>query len=190
MRTVLILVLLAVPLMPGLAQQRDEKLVVQETREVALGMYQQLAARLVAELKSGPPDAALAVCATVAEGMAARASAERGWRIARVSLKPRNPMFGGDNWEREALADFTARRVRGEDPDQMERVEIVTEPSGRFVRYIKALHMLPLCMECHGPYDTLKPEIGAALRREYPADRATDFRTGQIRGGLAVKRPF
>lgn len=190
MRRSLMFVLLALALVPGTAQERDEEVLIEETKAVALGMYQQIATRLVAELESGPPEAALAVCASVAEATAALVSRERGWRIARVSLKPRNPLLYPDAWEQQALIDFVARRARGEDPEEMERAAVVAEPSGRFVRYIKALHMMPLCMECHGPYDTLKPEIGAALQREYPSDRATDFKTGQIRGGLAVKRPL
>ena len=191
MRPALILAVLATPVAVAFGQPRDEKALLEETKAVALGMQQQIAARLKAELESGGPEAALAVCSSVAEATASRVSRERGWRIARVSLKPRNPLVGfPDPWEQQALIDFDARQAKGEDPAQMERAEIVTEPSGRFLRYVKALPMLPLCMNCHGPHETLKPEIGNALQREYPSDRATGFTPGQIRGGLAVKRPL
>lgn len=175
------------------AQAPGEQLqaLVEETKAVALGMQQQIAARLRAELEAGGVEGALAVCSTVAESAASRASRERGWRIARVSLKPRNPLVGfPDPWEQRALLDFERRRARGEDPVLMEHFEIVEEPAGRFLRYVKALPVMPLCMNCHGPLDSLKPEVRDALQKDYPLDRATGFSVGQIRGGLAVKRPL
>lgn len=168
-----------------------EQALVEETKAVALGMQQQIAARLRAYLEADDVEGALAVCSAVAENAASRASRERGWRIARVSLKPRNPLVGfADPWEQRALLDFDERRARGEDPAQMERFEIVHEPAGRFLRYVKALPVAPLCMNCHGPSETLRPQVRAALQKEYPLDRATGFSVGQIRGGLAVKRPL
>lgn len=177
----------------ALAQGSDTGLqaLVEETKAVALGMQQHIAARLKAELEAGDVEGALAVCTAVAESTASRASRERGWRISRVSLKPRNPLVGfPDPWEQQALLDFDRRRARGEDPMQMERYEVVNEPAGRFLRYVKALPVVPLCMSCHGAAESLKPEVRAALQKEYPLDRATGFSVGQIRGGLAVKRPL
>ena len=136
----------------------------------------------------GPGKAALT---TVAEATAGRVSRERGWRVARVSLRARNPLIGlADPWEQRVLLDFTARQAKGEDAVPMEQSEIVTEPAGRYLRYLKALPVAPLCMNCHGPENTLKPEVRAALQREYPGDRATGFTVGQVRGGLTVKRPL
>ncbi|HEU5176129.1 MAG TPA: DUF3365 domain-containing protein [Burkholderiales bacterium] len=191
MRTVLACALLIAFGARAEAPDPQLKALVEDTKAVALGMQQHIAARLKAELEAGGIEGALAVCTAVAESAASRASRERGWRIARVSLKPRNALVGfADPWEQRALLDFESRRARGEDPAQMEHFEIVNEPAGRYLRYLKALPVMPLCMNCHGPSDTLKPEIRAALQKEYPLDRATGFSVGQIRGGLAVKRPL
>lgn len=191
MRPAPIFVLFPILALPLAAQEPEARALIEETKAVALGMQQRIAARLHAELEAGGVEGAFAVCTSVAEATASRASRERGWRIARVSLKPRNPLVGSpDPWEQIVLIDFNARLARGEDPAQMEHFEIVNEPAGRFLRYVKALPVTPLCMNCHGPYETLKPEIRAALRREYPGDRAVGFSAGQIRGALVVKRPL
>lgn len=173
------------------AQDAETRRLVEETKAVALGMQQQIATRLRAEIDKGGVEAAIAVCSTVAEATAGRVSRERGWRVARVSLRARNPLIGlADPWEQRVLLDFTARQAKGEDAVPMEQSEIVTEPAGRYLRYLKALPVAPLCMNCHGPENTLKPEVRAALQREYPGDRATGFTVGQVRGGLTVKRPL
>lgn len=173
------------------AHGTDLRALVEQTKAVALGMQQHMVSRMRAELKKGDLEGAFAVCTTVAEATASRVSREHGWRVVRVSLRPRNPLVGfADTWEQRVLLDFEARQARGEDPAAMEHFEIVDEPSGRFLRYLKALPVGPVCMGCHGPEENLKPEISAALKREYPGDAAAGYRPGQIRGGLAVKRPL
>jgi len=62
------------------------------------------------------------------------------------------------------------------------------EPTGRFFRYLKALPVGAPCLNCHG--EAIKPEVAAALREHYPADRATGYREGQIRGAVSIKRPL
>jgi hypothetical protein len=173
------------------SQETASAQLVEETKAVALGLQQRIAGRLKEELERGGPEGAIAVCANIAQASAARVSRERGWRVSRVSLRARNALIGDpDPWEQRALLDFTARAARGEDASAMEFHEIVNEPAGRYLRYMKALPVVPLCMNCHGPAETLNPGVREALAREYPNDRATGFAVGMIRGGLTVKRPL
>jgi hypothetical protein len=46
-----------------------------------------------------------------------------------------------------------------------------------------------ICASCHGPADKLDPAVRSALRERYPADRATGFRRGEIRGWFWVEMP-
>jgi hypothetical protein len=55
---------------------------------------------------------------------------------------------------------------------------------------MKALPVQPVCVNCHGDAANLAPEIKERIAREYPADRATGYLPGQIRGAVSVKRPL
>lgn len=160
-------------------------------RQAAAGRQQQLAGKLLSEIKERDPEAAIEVYKSLAPEAAAQKLHETGWRITRVSLKPRNPALGSaDAWEQRVLADFDARAARGEKPDSIEYAEVVSEPQGRYFRYMKALPVAPLCLNCHGSGDAMSPGVKARLARDYPHDRATGYALGQLRGAISVKRPL
>jgi hypothetical protein len=162
-----------------------------EARKVAAGMQQRLAGKLLAEIQANGPEAAIGVCKTLAPEAAAQMSRETGWRVTRVSLRTRNPALGApDAWEQRVLAGFDARAAGGDMADTLEQAEIVQEPQGRYFRYVKALPVAPLCLNCHGSAAHIPPGIQARLAQEYPHDRATGYALGQVRGAISVKQPL
>lgn len=46
-----------------------------------------------------------------------------------------------------------------------------------------------MCALCHGPAASLSPEVRHALAARYPADRAIDFKEGEVRGWYWVEMP-
>lgn len=162
-----------------------------EARQVAAGMQQALASKLLGEIKANGPESAISVCTTLAPDVASRISRERGWRVTRVSLRTRNPVLGTpDAWEQRVLADFDAQAARGAKPDTIEKAEVVHEPQGRYFRYMKALPVAPLCTSCHGAAEAIPAGVKARLAHEYPNDRATGYRPGELRGAISIKRPL
>ena len=108
-----------------------------------------------------------------------------------MSLKTRNPLLGTpDAWEQAVLADFDRRAAAGEKPETLEVSEIVTEPQGRYFRYMKAIPVQPLCLTCHGTDATIAPEVTQRLQSDYPHDHARGYTAGQIRGAVTIKRPL
>jgi len=191
MRVVGTLVAAAGALWLGAAQAQDAAALTGEAREAAVVLQKTLAGKLLAELQTGGPEAAIAVCKTLAPQAAGDLSRERGWRVTRVSLRVRNPVLGSpDPWEQRVLADFDARAARGEKPDALETGEIVNEPQGRYFRYARALPVAPLCLNCHGAAERMPAGVRERVAKEYPHDRATGYREGQIRGAISVKRPL
>ena len=57
-------------------------------------------------------------------------------------------------------------------------------------RYMKALPVAPVCVQCHGEQANMAPELVQALARDYPHDAATGYAPGQIRGAVTVQRPL
>ena len=164
---------------------------LEESRALANALMQQLGAALKKEMAAGGPDAAIKVCTQIAPELATKFSLENGWRVTRVSLKTRNPLLGTpDIWEQQALKDFDARAAAGDAPDKLDFSETVTEPGGRYFRYVKALPVQPLCLACHGGTDQISEPVKARLKAHYPHDRAVGYVPGQIRGAISIKRPI
>jgi hypothetical protein len=181
--------LLAAGAMPVAGQ--DDAARLEEARKMAGTMVQTLGGRLQAAIKEGGPAAAIGVCTNVAPAIAGELSRQNGVKLTRVSLRVRNPLLGTpDAWEQGVLLSFEARLAKGEAADKLEFAETVSEPAGRYFRYMKALPVQPVCVNCHGDAANLAPEIKERIAREYPADRATGYLPGQIRGAVSVKRPL
>lgn len=177
---------------PAMAQEgADAKRLAEDSRKVANDLVAQVRGELQKELEFSGPLRAVIVCKYTVPEISSNLSRRTGWRVSRVSLKPRNPALGApDAWEQRVLLDFDKRAERGEKPETLEHGEIVTEPSGRFYRYMKALPFGPLCVSCHGPHDKMTDSVRSMIAAEYPHDRATGFAPGQIRGAVTVKRPL
>lgn len=188
MRTItLLLAGLGVLAWPASAQSPDERLAA--SRAAAGQLTQQLGAALRRELAAGGPAGSIGVCRNVAPEIAGRLSREMGARVARVSLKTRNPLLGTpDAWEQQMLTEFDRRAAAGDKPETLEVFEVVSEPAGRYYRYLKAIPVQPLCLACHGGPEAIAPEVKQRLAQDYPHDRATGYSAGQIRGAVTIKQ--
>lgn len=183
--TTLILATLAAS---ALADDIDQR--IDASRAVVKTFMADLLGELQAAIGDGGAVNAIGVCHTRAPEIAARASREHGWRVARTSLKPRNPKNAPDRWEAAVLKKFEARMAAGEDPMQMEYSEIVTHKDGRRFRYMKAITIPKYapCLSCHGKQ--IAPEVQAKLKSLYPKDQATGYGTGDLRGAFSISQPM
>jgi hypothetical protein len=173
--------------LPALA---DDAALIAETKKTALTIPPKLLSMVQQEVEKGGHEGAIAACNDKAPKMAAAVSQETGWAIRRVSLKNRNPKAVPDAWEKAALEDFDRRAAAGESGATLEKAEIVADGDKRVLRYMKALPTQGVCLKCHGAEEQLAPEVKARLKELYPADLATGYKEGQIRGALTVKRPL
>ncbi|MBK9946726.1 MAG: DUF3365 domain-containing protein [Nitrospira sp.] len=159
--------------------------------EVAMGFVRELGAAMTREMAKGGPTEAIKVCAELAPEIAGRLSREHGWRVTRVGTRVRNPLLGmPDAWEQKVLGEFAERATKGEAFAGMTQSEVVTEPSGRYYRFMKAIAVQPQCLLCHGPVATIPGEIQQRLKAQYPFDTATGYQAGELRGAVSIKQPF
>ena len=173
------------------AHGQDEARRLDEVRSVVQEFQQTLGAALKKELAAGGPERAIEVCRTLAPQIAGDLSRRTGWHVARISLRTRNPLLGlPDAWEQEALRDFDRRATEGAKPESLETSAQVTEPAGRYLRYVRAIPTQPLCLACHGKPEALDPAVATLLDQAYPHDAARGYSAGQIRGAFTVKRPL
>lgn len=161
-----------------------------EARKVAKEFVTQLGGELKKEMEANGPGAAIKVCRNVAPAIASELSRKNGWQIGRVSLKVRNPLLGmPDAWEQKVLTDFD-QRLEKENPANMDFSEIVSEPQGKYFRYMKAIPLQDACLKCHGTDEVRAQPAKDALAADYPHDKATGYTLGQLRGAVTIKRPL
>ncbi|MDH3311078.1 MAG: DUF3365 domain-containing protein [Gammaproteobacteria bacterium] len=173
-------VLLAAPV---LADDTDAR--IEASRNAAMKLQSTLLAELQSAMKEGGPPNAIKVCNTRAPAIAKEISGAGNLRIGRTSLKVRNTNNAPDAWEKKVLESFEARKAAGEDPAKLEHHEVV----GKEFRYMKAIAIpanMP-CLKCHG--EQLDPAVQAKLKELYPNDKATGYKTGDLRGAFTITQP-
>ncbi len=147
-----------------------------------------LKSELKAAMREGGPVNALSVCHDKASSISQQVSAAQGMKISRVSLKNRNPSNEAIGWTRPVLEDFEADRQAGKDVKTLEFTEVVEINGQHQFRYMKAIPTGEVCLACHGA--NLSPEVQEKLQALYPADKATGFNIGDIRGAFVVTKPL
>lgn len=158
-------------------------------RKAANQIVTQVRGELVREMERTGPIRSIIVCKYSAPEIASSLSRAAGMRVTRVSLRPRNRALGeADAWEQRILLDFERRLSNGEKAESLEALETVREPAGSFYRYMKAIPVTPACLACHGGAGDITDGVRAQLAAEYPADVATGYRVGQLRGAVSVKK--
>ncbi|MDE0371530.1 MAG: DUF3365 domain-containing protein [Rhodospirillales bacterium] len=161
--------------------QEDERLAL--SRDAAAQLGQQLSAALLTALGTDGPVEAIGVCSVEASPIAARLSEQAGARVGRTALRIRNPENAPDDAAREVMEAF-ARDLAADAAAPPEHFE--TRPDGS-ARYMSAIVAQPLCVTCHGT--EIAPEVSAAIAEHYPADQATGFAVGELRGAFIVEWP-
>lgn len=180
---------LALALSTGAAFADDDLAKFQEdSRKIVKELASQLGGALQKEMQANGPAAAIKVCKELAPSAASEASRKSGQHIARVSLKVRNPALGSpDAWEQKVLMDFD-KRLEKENPAGIEFAEVVSEPQGKYLRYMKAIPVQDACVKCHGAADGIAQPVKDALKAEYPHDKATGYAPSEIRGAFSIKK--
>jgi hypothetical protein len=188
MKAFLPITLLLVAL-PTLAQ--DIAALTADTKKTVLPVVPKVVNAMQEAVAAKGVAGAIPVCKELAPALIKEKRVETGWDIRRVSLKTRNAERGTpDLWEARQLADFDIRAGNGEKPETLEKSEVVTIDGKQVFRYMKALPVSDVCLNCHGPVDGLDAGLKAERAKTYPHDQSTGYGKGQIRGALTVKRPL
>ncbi len=168
----------------------DENLLA-TARKLAASFNQQLTSEIIDTYTRKGPDVAWLVCRDRAPRLADTLSRKHGWRVSRISLKPRNVVLGtADAWEQRVLNQFEQRAFMGESAKTLEFGDMTRDLQGQAYRYMKALVMQEPCLACHGTPDTLAPSLKPRIKDAYPHDRATGYRAGQVAGAITIYRPI
>jgi hypothetical protein len=170
-----------VPAREVTATQRGEEAAVLATLHAAVELLgSRTKAQLVTTLADKGSAAALEACAVDAPQIAAEVDADERFRVGRTALKLRNPANVAPGWVRDWLVQHGDRPAKKADA-----LSTVVEVDGfATARVLKPLAVGGPCLNCHGAQESLAEEVKVALAARYPADEATGYKAGDLRGAI------
>lgn len=176
---------------PAQPSEEPPRAALDDARRATTELVTSVRGELLKAIEASGPLRAIVVCKYTVPEIASTVSRKYGARVTRVSLTPRNPALGwGDAFEQKVLMAFDDRLTKGEKPDAMEHYEVTSEPTGKFLRYMRVLPMQPVCMACHGPAEAISESIRNQLAHDYPHDKALNVQVGRARGAVTYKKPL
>lgn len=160
-------------------------------KRASMTLIKKLGAELKKEMGNNGPEAAITVCRDMAPKINSEVSRLNGWRVTRVSEKVRNPMLGTpDAWESRVMKSFEERAAKGEKYTDMVYGETVNENGKQYYRFMKPVATAEVCTVCHGSAEQIPSGVKAQLAMDYPHDRATGYKPGDLRGAISIKQPM
>ena len=150
--------------------------------KVAKELLKTLGGNLKKHLKANGPIDALHFCSQNAYNLTQKVSDKFGKDIdvKRISLKPRNPANTPDENEAEVLLKMQQQIKSGEKPHN-----VVVETPTKAIVYKPLVINKKACLICHGDLSK-KPKLAKAIKDIYPADKATGYKMGDLRGAIVV----
>jgi Protein of unknown function (DUF3365) len=133
------------------------------------------------DLAAGGPAGAMAACHIDTTAAAYRAAREEGIAAGRTSAALRNPTNAPRPWAAAIVARYAGRPATGIDGFGVDL--------GDRIGLLRPIVQQTTCEPCHGPEQKLDRAVLGTLKDRYPADRATGFKTGDLRGWFWVELP-
>jgi hypothetical protein len=183
MKQTLVMLCLA-GLAPGLSAGFDEAAEVDRAKEATMEYAGALKSELQSAMQAGGALQAIEVCSTEAPVIRADVSLAKNVNLSRVSSRNRNPANAPNPWQQAVLDGFEARKQEGEDVGSLSWHEIAQTDNGPEFRFMQAIPTGALCLQCHGT--DIAPAVAEKLAELYPADKATGFSLGDLRGAFVV----
>jgi len=169
---------------PYTTPQEEYENIVKTGNEVSTTLIQTLGKNLKQHLKSEGPVGAATFCSTQAFPLTDKVSAQYGKEISvkRISLKERNPANAAEGSEKAILQALQQLQDNGVILPKylVERVNDTT------AKYYKPLSINKgVCLKCHGDISS-NTQLSKLMKSNYPNDKATGYKMGDLRGAIVV----
>ncbi|MCG8317526.1 MAG: DUF3365 domain-containing protein [Pseudomonadales bacterium] len=164
----------------------DREGLAQQARSITQQYGSTLSQTLKATIMTSGPAAAIQTCKVHAPEASQQMQEITGWQVRRTSNKVRNPNNRPDLWEVGVLDQFKNRAEKGEPLQKLEHFDVVMEKGTPVFRYMKAISVKNICLNCHGSH--VSGPVKEAINNLFPLDQATGYRKGELRGAFTLKK--
>ena len=148
---------------------------------IVVSMHDALLRELNHALDQGGPAFAISSCHIDVVDVIQRIARREGIAAGRTSDRIRNPINAPRAWAAPLVKANSGRMARDVDGFAVDL--------GDKVGILRPIAERPMCASCHGPGRKIDPTVRKTLLERYPADRATGFADGEIRGWFWVELP-
>lgn len=169
----------------GLSETAERSALEQGTT-ISDAAFQGLSARLQQAMKEGGPAHAVEFCSLNALSIVDSLSSAHHAHIRRTSDRVRSPIDKPDTEEALVLQAMAAEWKAGKTASAI-RARAVAH--GDSIAYYRPIFIsTPTCLKCHGiPDGTADAAALEAIAERYPADEATGYELGDLRGMWSVR---
>jgi hypothetical protein len=155
----------------------DAAALLDRGRTISAQAFGLLSSNLLMAIQQSGVSNALPFCSALAMPLTSLVANTNDVTLRRVSHRPRNPANRASPAERERIESYRATLSAGGKPQAL----LVTNDMITF--YAPIVITNQLCLQCHGkPGEDIAPANLEVIRRLYPADEATGFGLGEVRG--------
>lgn len=164
--------------------QKGEKIPekVQESLKVFDEFFDELRGELVSAINKSGTDGAIRVCKKVSPDLEKKYSVKYNMKVYRISDKYRNPQHKPTEDEQKVL-EFWSKKLSENKPIQPVYYEL-----GEKTKVMKPIKIFAeLCLQCHGNLESMNPKLKEALKKEYPDDKAYNYKMDDLRGSFVAE---
>jgi hypothetical protein len=152
---------------------------VEQADLLIVDMHGALLRELADALRRHGTVSAFTFCHLDADAAARRIGAARDIAAGRTSDRLRNPANAPPAWALPAVRANAGRKAKD--------VSGFVADLGDRVGVLRPIVEQPMCSSCHGSLTLMTPAVRQTLLNRYPADHATGFEVGDIRGWYWVE---
>jgi hypothetical protein len=166
------------------ASTDDEQLFTEAAGNLVKQFRAELQATLLGAINENGKAYALQMCQKKAQEIAA-AHSVAGWTVKRVSAQWRNVADRPDSTEKAVLDRFA-------EPSTTSDFLVLTSgpDTARTFHYYEKIIVNDMCLQCHGDIQRVDQDLWKIIKILYPYDKATGYKSGDLRGMFVVKAPY
>ncbi|MBL1213245.1 MAG: DUF3365 domain-containing protein [Ignavibacteriae bacterium] len=139
-------------------------------------------------MKEGGPVKAVTVCSDTAQMLTQNFAEVENIEIKRVSFKNRNPNNIPDEFEGDVLYEFERLAANGNLKKDTTVIKKVREDGIDKIKFMKPIMVEAPCLLCHGQQTEIMPQAAEIIKNNYPYDKATGYKVGDLRGAISITK--
>lgn len=167
------------------SQPAGYEMALNQAKQASKALAETLMTRLTQAVQDSGPQGAIAVCNQEAMQLTQDIARRYQVDIKRVSNRYRNPANAANAEESQFIAEAQQRLAAGEKPDSLVKVSVNSVQGKQYLLLYKAMVMPKLGELGHGR--NMDAPTRAALARYYPADKASGYQAGDVRGLIVTR---
>lgn len=169
---------------PSSVSATDDQLFAEAAGNLVKQFRSELQSTLLGAINENGTAYAVQMCQLRAQEIAA-AHCVAGWTVKRVSAQWRNIADRPDSTDKAMLDRFADPSTKSDF-----LVQTTGPDSARTFHYYEKIIVNDMCLQCHGDIQRVDQDLWKQIRIQYPYDKATGYKSGDLRGMFVVKAPY